>query len=225
MPDGIRRASRRVAAAQLPTSRSTSRSVRFGAYRGFPGPRRPASVLDNRVDASAAGRSLGLHAALRPRPRRGPVSTRCRGRAADQQVSLRPRSRRRRLPGAGALLSAQRRPRARCQGTPGPQDGRACLRHALLQAQRRYRRRPLPVADRPRPRLDAASPDPAAGDDRPLHPAPGAEPPPGRERPARLRADGRRRRPLRARRRASADRGRARPGRGSGSSTTAPSTT
>ena len=164
------------------------------------------------VDASAAGRSLGLHAALRPRPRRGPVSTRCRGRAADQQVSLRPRSR---ADGYRVQERFYRRSAARgldARGRRAAQDGRACLRHALLQAQRRYRRRPLPVADRPRPRLDAASPDPAAGDDRPLHPAPGAEPPPGRERPTRLRPDGRRRRPLRARRRAAADRGRARPG-------------
>ena len=93
----------------------------------------------------------------------------------------------------------------------------APARHARLQTRADGRRpRPLPVADPARDRPAAAAADPAAGDDRALHPAP------ERERPRRprgaqgVRRDGRGRRPLRARGAAAARGGRAAGGAGAG---------
>ena len=91
------------------------------------------------------------------------------------------------LPGRGALLPPQRRPRPR-RARPRPlQGGRARPRHAALPPRRRRRRRPLPVADDAGPRRPPAAEAAPAGDDRPLHPAARPEPPPGRQRPPRLR--------------------------------------
>ena len=61
------------------------------------------------------------------------------------------------LPGRGALLPPQRRPRPRRPRPPPLQGGRARPRHAALPPRRRRRRRPLPVADDAGPRRPPAA--------------------------------------------------------------------
>ena len=145
--------------------------------------RRPCTA--GHCDESPARRPLGLHAALRPRPRGGARARRRRGRAADQPLPLRPGAAGRRLPGRRALLPPQRRAAA---STPRPAVAFKAAEHLAdmlrLRRDARRRRRPLPVADRARPRRPPAAAAAPAGDDRPLHPAAAAEPPPGRAPPA-----------------------------------------
>ena len=160
-----------------------------------------------------AGRPLGLHAALRPRPRRGARPRRRRGRAADQPLPLRAGAGGRGLPGrasastAAAPPAGSRRPAAAPSRPPS-----TCPTCCASAAQARRRRRPLPVADGARPSTRCCC---RRGRPRVMTAHYILPPEPSRRQLASARrvfgAHGRGRRPLRARRRAPARRGRPRP--------------
>ena len=165
-----------------------------------------AHAIGRPVRESPARRPLGVHAALRPRARRGARPRRRRGRAAHQPLPLRRRSR-----------AAEGYARRRALLPPQPPSAASSSRLRLpfkvaehvpdmlrLRRARRRRRRPLAVADRAaarrasccRPRARGCSPPTTSLPPEPRR-QPACSPPASPARP-----HGRGRRPLRARRRA-----------------------
>src|SRR5215207_4901022 len=152
--------------------------------------------------ARPARRSGGLHASLRPRPGGRPGASRRPRRAGHLSLSVRTRSPRRGLYGAGDLLPAVLAPRNRPTAAPAATRARAPAGHGALPAVvGAGGPDPLPVAAAPGARPVAAPAEPPARLHDALAAARGGDSDRSRAR-APAGRDGRRAGPLRARRRA-----------------------